>query len=148
MTEVLEKVEQRISELTNLYNHLKELKERQEKILIDLWKDKKGIASLIKENNYVFSHPSIKYHSLRGPILAHSNKDNTLYVFDLEKGLVKENLHSNEINNVRWKEIIENGWFEDAYEGINYLDSMIDSYISLTKTHIDKMQNQILNVTT
>ncbi|AHN24238.1 hypothetical protein [Lysinibacillus varians] len=145
MTETLEKVERKITELNVLADHIKELVERQEKILIELWNQKKEIAALIKENGYKFCHPSIEYHTSRGPILAYSKKENTLYAFEIGRGLIKVNLYSNEVNGARWKEIIQNGWFEDAYQGIKYLDKMIDDYIKDNKQIIEDMQKQILS---
>ena len=139
-------LQQKITELDKSEKRISELIQQQKKILLDLWNDKKEIASIVKENGYTFSHPSIEYRSTRGPVLGYSKKDNDLFVFELGQGLIKVNLYTNESRNTSWIVMIELGLFVEAYEGIKYLDRMIDDYINQNQDTIRSMVEQISKI--
>jgi len=143
MSEKIIELDSKFEELEKLDVKRNELVLKQEKILLELWNEKKEIAEKIKEKTYYFSHPTIQYKSLRGPILGYSKKENDLYVFELDKGIRQIDLYSDEVNASWWRKIIELGMFEDAYSGLSYLDSMIDDYILNSQTLIDKLESQI-----
>jgi len=143
MPEVLIELDSKFLELKKLEDKREELTSQQEKILVELWNKKIDIAKKIKENSYYFSHPTIQYKSLRGPILGYSSEDNYLYVFELGKGIKEINLYSQDEKISRWRKIIELGMFEDAYSGLTYLDIMIDRYISDSQKLIDKLESEL-----
>lgn len=139
----LEELELKIAELNQLERKIRELSEQQVKILSDFWNEKSDLAQRIKDSHYMFSHPTIKYRTSRGPVLGHSREDNSLFVFSLGEGLREVNLFSNETSPFTWKKLIELGMFEDAYEGIKYLDRMIDEYINDDQKIIRDMEERI-----
>lgn len=142
MTQLVE-LEQKITELNKLQRKIGELTKQQEKILIDLWDNKKDLAQRIIESHYMFGHPTIQFRSPKGPILGYSSEENSLYVFSLGEGLRKVKLRSKEESIVFWRDIIELGMFDDACEGIKYLDRMIDDYIIDDNEVIKKLEEQI-----
>jgi len=142
MTNLVE-IEQKLTELNKLERKIGELSEQQEKILFDLWNSKKDLAQKINESRYMFGHPTIQYRSPKGPILGFSREENSLYVFSIGEGLRKVNLRTKESTGLTWREIIELGLFDDACEGIKYLDRMVDDYINDDNEVIKKLEEQI-----
>ncbi len=139
----IDELKEKIKECDKLDDEIKKLKEQQENILIELWNKKIEIAKVIKESGYLFTHPTINYTSSRGPILGLDKEENTLFVFSIGEGLLQVYLYSEKSQRTSWRKLVELGLFEEAYNGLKYLDKMIDIYIKNNKEVIEKLKNQI-----
>lgn len=143
MSEKLKELDLKLIELKKLEDQRSNLITKQEQILEALWNEKKEIAKKIKENRYFFSHPTIQYKSTRGPILGYSSKENKLYVFEVENGIKEIDMYSDDVKISWWRQIIELGMFEDAYNGLTYIDCMIDNYISNLQKANEELESEI-----
>lgn len=143
MEQVLVALDEKITDLNSLNERFQKLQRKQEDILVELMKKNRAIAEKIKEEGYSFTHPKLDWRSRKGPILGYVREENSLYVFDLEKGILKINPRTNDVENSSFRTIVREGLFEDASAGIEYVTVMIDVYLKEMQESVDRVATQI-----
>lgn len=112
-----------------LLSRHEELYKQQEDLLTARLEASKPYIEWYRKKGLVFTHPTIKFQSNRGPILGFDNEDNSLFVYNPDKGLLEVDLRTKETKNTFALRLIEEGYFEDAMKGLDYLETMIDGYV-------------------
>lgn len=129
------------------YNELlkknEELRKQQEELLLKTFNDSKPLIEWYREKEYIFTHPTIKYSSNRGPILGFDFGENELIVYDSEKGFRKVNINSRDERGTVVPRLISEGHFETAMDGFKYLETMVDEYLTDINTTNSKLEFQI-----
>lgn len=128
MEQKLLELEKDIEALKELGEKHSELIKKQEKVLVDLYKEVSPIIKVIKENGYNFTHPTLKWQSSRGPILGYDNEKRDLYLFAYGDGIIKYNTVTKEESHTFFRQVVQLDMFETAYEGIKYVENMINVY--------------------
>jgi hypothetical protein len=98
----------------------------------------------INKNGYVFTHPTIKYQSGRGPIVGYDSKENLLFILNTDNKTVTEvDLYSKEESTLPYWKFIEGYSFEDAMDGLLYVKKMINEYNNEIQKSISILQAQL-----
>lgn len=123
-------------ELSEKYD---ELFNEQEEKLSNLVSESEVIARWYRDNKFVFTHPTIRYRSNRGPILGFD--DDELIIWVLDKGFIRYNIHSKEEKGTNLYWLMTNDHFDDAVAGILYLEDMLDAYTEKMARAITTLEN-------
>lgn len=91
---------------------------------------------------YKFTHPTIKWKSSIGPIMAF--KDSYLYVYKGEQSVVKIDVRNKSAESQSsFKEVVKVDGFEDALVGFSSIDSLLQSYVDEIRLSIHKLEQQL-----
>lgn len=128
---ILDKLENQHEEHKQSVGEIERLINNQVELLKNSLEKFKPIYTWYKENNFMFTHPTIKLRSGTGPIMGFDQEENEVIVFSIEKGRPERiYLHDNDERKFYpLRKVVTDGYFESAMEGLLYLESMLENYL-------------------
>lgn len=126
-----------------LLSRHRELYKQQEDLLASRLEASKPLIEWYRKKDLVFTHPTIEFHSNRGPILGFDSEEYSLFVYNPDKGVLKVDLRTKETKNTFITRLVEDGHFEDAMKGLGYLETMIDRYVQDLGSLNSELESQI-----
>lgn len=145
MSEVLlEEAKKDIESLNDLSEKHRELLKQQEEILVNLYQELTPLIKIIKESGYKFSHPTLLWHSSRGPILGYDKENRELYLFAYGDGIIKYNTVTKDERHVFFSQIVQLDMFKTAYEGIKYVEEMLKVYKKELAEEVKKLEQSLI----
>jgi hypothetical protein len=143
--ELLRKLEEQKEEHSSVRKEIEFLVDQQAKTLHEQLKELKPVYEWYRSNHLVFTHPTIKVRSSSGPVLGFDEKDNVAIVYNVEKEQ-PEKIVLHDPDNRKFyhlHSLVEDGYFTDAMNGLRYLETMLESYISQSNSVIQRLKSQI-----
>ncbi|WP_430488926.1 hypothetical protein [Rossellomorea marisflavi] len=142
---ILVKLEERKKEHKQTYDEVEFLQNQQYEIIQALLEKMRPVFEWYDNNRLVFTHPSIKLKSNSGPILGYVESEHQAIVYNVgEKRVEKVYLQSNsDTKKYLLYNLVRDGHFKEAYDGLMYLPNMINEYIDNNKRVIQKLKADV-----
>jgi hypothetical protein len=143
--DLLQKLEQQYEEHEATSREIEDLLDQQLELLKGMLEKLKPVYSWYFEKGLVFTHPTIKVRSPYGPILGYDQGENEFIVFNIQKNHAERvYLHDNkERRFYSLYELVRDGFFSDAVNGLRYLEKMLENYVYKNNEFIQKLRAQI-----
>lgn len=142
----IQQLEDQISELIKKDKELQDLKNHQREILIEKSKEFEEVITLYLRKEIKFSHPKYQLKTLIGPIMGVQEQTEKVFIYHpTEKRVYSMHLGETFEDSVpvSWLELINDGHFENAIDGFNYLIDMQADYLDFYNKEITKLKQQI-----
>ncbi|WJY28101.1 MULTISPECIES: hypothetical protein [Sporosarcina] len=120
-----------------------ELQSRQKELIETSLEDAMPLIQWYHKKGLYFTHPTIERHTSRGPILGFDEARYELVVYDSHIGFLRINLREKEEKRMKLTDIVEDGYFETAMEGILFLQTMMGQYLDEVKEMNARLEAQL-----
>lgn len=142
----IQQLENQINEVIKKDKELQDLKNHQREILIEKSKEFEEVITLYLKKEIKFSHPKYQLRTTIGPIMGVQEQREKIFIYHpTEKRVFSMYLGETfeDSEPVSWLELINEGHFENAIDGFNYLIDMQADYLDFYNKEIDKLKQQI-----
>ncbi|MFJ7918846.1 hypothetical protein ACIQ6U_03700 [Lysinibacillus fusiformis] len=144
VNKILGELDLKLTHYTQALLKQDELVNQQEEIIIKKMEDSKEIINWYSKKNFNFTHPTItEFNTSRGPILGLNKESNELIFLHVNRGIIKLNIRTGEEKDVDARWLVENGCFNEAISGLDYLHNMLDEYLKSLKKQIGQMEHEL-----
>ncbi|MBM7606002.1 hypothetical protein JOC75_004030 [Metabacillus crassostreae] len=143
--ELLVKLEEQHKVHQSTSEEIDDLVKKQNDYLDKLIIELQPVYEWYSKKEYMFTHPNLKLKSGSGPILGYDENENEVIVLNVEKKRIeKVYLHDNkERKPYSTYRLVKHGYFEDAVNGLMYLEIMLDNYISRNNDSLSDLKLEL-----
>ncbi|MGC9934895.1 hypothetical protein [Priestia aryabhattai] len=148
--EVIKEYEDLRSFYKETEKEINKIKDEQQKLLLKTVEKLQPELEWLKQHNYYFIHPAFgDLKSTRGPILGVTEENQFVYMYDIKKkSLIKcDTCDEFKPYNITASDIINDGLFMDAMEGILYTRELLNEYNNRISTVHSNLKVDLENYT-
>ncbi|MGG1863095.1 hypothetical protein ABEP22_03425 [Bacillus safensis] len=143
---VMQKLKEQIVEIKRKEAELKRLEDSQIFILKEKKEEMKEVIDLYNNEDLYFRHPNFDYFSGVGPVLGIEASTNRIFIYNPNTDgviLIAKGEKVDEAEKISWRKLVEEGQFENAMTGLNYLVPMLKDNLKLFDDEISKVKMEI-----